>query len=221
VREREALPGREEEAPPRPRLPPAGLSVRDAFEDLVDHAEVILVGPELLFQVDEVAGEGGEAVGEEAGNVDVEVGMAPQEGRTLLDQVAGGAAQGANGRGVGTVEEHGDFAEDGAGARDARKFDVVLRHADGTARQHEEFAGLLVLREEYLVVGERNPRQAGAAAPCLEILHHGAKKRPGSRVRKRKTGTGSPATKTQRHDSRPVGVPAIGFPSSSDGGKTL
>lgn len=142
------------------------MVVENGFEDFVDHAEVVFAGIELLFEVDEVGGDGIEAEGEEAGNVEIDLGILLEEGLGVFDEDEGGGLEGAYGGHMGTAEEDGDFSKDGAGRGDDIDLGVFLDDFHGAFFKDEEGRALVVFDEDVFAFGEFAFGEAGADFEC-------------------------------------------------------
>jgi hypothetical protein len=128
--------------------------MEDAFENFIDHAEMILAGLKLLLEIDEVGGHGIKAEGEEAGDVEIDFGVFLEEGFRVFDDVEGGWFEGADRGHVSPSEEDGDFAEDGTGGGDDVDLGILLQNLDGAFLENEKGFTFVVFGEDIFAFGD-------------------------------------------------------------------
>jgi hypothetical protein len=125
--------------------------VREGLEDLVHHAEVVVVVLVLTLQVGEVARHAVESLGEQLGHDVGDVGAFAQELVRLLDDVHATRGDRADRGGVRDAEQRRHLAEHGAWLVDRADLEVALQHLELALDQDVEMAGSDPLAEEHLV----------------------------------------------------------------------
>lgn len=149
--------------------------MEQGFEDLVHHAEVVMALV-LAFHVHEVAVQRVEALGEETGDVEGDLGGRSEEEERVLDAGERRGREGSDGGSAGGVEEGGHLPEDRAWCGDARHLDVIAEDLDGSGDEDEERRRGLALGHEDGVGRDGMPWMTG---DVIKDGPHGVKRGEG------------------------------------------
>lgn len=123
--------------------------MKDGFEDLVDHAEMVFARVELLFEIDEVGGYRIESKRQEASDVEIDLRIILEEGLGVFDEEERRWLEGSDGGHVGATEKDGDLSENGAGRRDDVYLSVLFEDFDRAFFENEERRALVVLHKNF------------------------------------------------------------------------
>lgn len=107
------------------------LLVDQRLEDLADHAEMTAVAFELTLDVDEIGGGGVEPLGQQSTEKECDLRMGPEKAFSVLEHEGTDRRRRPDRRGMGTVQQHGHFAEDRTRAIDDGDLSVASQHLDG------------------------------------------------------------------------------------------